>query len=348
MSALIAKTENDAEQTEAQADENTFKVGVIFNGDPDAQGTVAYSHGLGITAMQNSIGLSDGQLVRVANVPENDAEAVKAAVERCAGEGCKIIFAAADGYSSAVKSAAKEYPDIYFSVAFGNVNNGSNLNCYSGKIYQSFYLAGIAAGNRTESGLIGFVSVLDGGNTDCVNAFAMGVESVRPEARVYALFTDSGGEYSAAERLINMGCDVLAQHSESAAPQLLAQSSGTWCCGYNSEGDEAAPDSILVSPVWNWGIYYTMAAKNVMDGKWENKDYLGGMGDGFISLSAVTRNCASGTKDAIEEAKAKILSGDEIFFGEIVDNEGNVVCSGEQSLDPSDMTWLYRNVEKVN
>ena len=66
-------------------------------------------------------------------------------------------------------------------------------------------------------------SVVTGG----IDAFALGIYSVNPDAKVYVKVTNSWydpeGEKAAAQTLLDMGCDVIAQHCDTVYPQTLAQ-----------------------------------------------------------------------------------------------------------------------------
>lgn len=231
------------------------------------------------------------------------------------------------------------------------------MNNYFGRIYQPRYLAGIAAGLKTESNLIGYVAAMDSTNSEVtggINAFAMGVESVNPDAKIYVKVTntwfDPTLEGQAAEALLDLGCDVIAQHQDTTAPQLAAQNRGAFSCGYNSDMTPEAPKSHLTAPVWNWGIYYTKAAQSVIDGTWNGENYFGGLDDGFVGLSPLSDNCAEGTAEKIQEAEAKMKDGSfRVFEGDLYDNKGNKVCEEGQVISDEDivgnMTWYYRNVE---
>lgn len=58
--------------------------------------------------------------------------------------------------------------------------------------------------------------------TGGIDAFAMGIYSVNQNAKVYVKVTNSwfdpDGEKAAAETLLNMGCDVIAQHCDTEYP----------------------------------------------------------------------------------------------------------------------------------
>ena len=355
--AVLAGCGKKDSQEEGKTDTSDFKVGVIHIGDPADGAGYSYAHDLGIQDMQKNLNLKDDQIIRKINISDTDAAATKTAIEECIADGCKIIFGTSWGYMDTMAELAEKYPDVIFSHGTGYKNNGKNMNNYFGRIYQARYLAGIAAGLKTKTNKIGYVAAMDNTNSEVtggINAFAMGIESVNPDAKVYVKVTNSWFspdlEKQAAEALLAMDCDVIGQHCDTTAPQLAAEAKGVWGCGYNSDMTKDAPKAHLTAPIWHWGVYYTKAAKAAMEGKWTNEDYFGGMDDGLGDISPLSENCAEGTKEAIDAARAKIVDGsNKIFAGELFDNRGNQVCKDGEVISDEDitgnMTWYYRNVE---
>ena len=250
----------------------------------------------------------------------------------CVEEGCQVIFATSWGYMDYVEEMAEEYPEVMFAHGTGYKSNGKNFIKYFGKINQARYLSGIAAGLKTASNKIGYVAAQNSENgevTSGVDAFAMGVESVNPDAKVYVKVTgswfDPEGEGQAAKSLIDLGCDVIAQHCDTANPATEAEKAGVYAVGYNSDMSEKAPGATLTSVVWDWSVFYTEAVKNVIEGTWDGKDYFGSMQDGLVTLSPLSDLCAEGTKEKVQEVQDKIMSGEwDIFDGttEYEDNQG--------------------------
>ena len=359
----------DAPATEAPVANADFKIGVIHISDPAEGAGYTYAHEQGIIAMRDNLGLSDDQIIRKINIDDTDVQATKIAIEECIDEGCSIIFGTSFNYMNTMEEMAAAYPDIIFSHGTGYKSNETNMNNYFGRIYQARYLTGIAAGLKTQSNKIGYVAAMGKDNAEVtggINAFAMGVASVNPEAKIYVEVTNSWFspdlEKKAAEALLDKGCDVLGQHCDTTAPQVAAEERGVWGVGYNSDMTKDAPKGHLGAPVWNWGVYYTKAAKEAMEGKWTNENYFGDMNDGLIALSPLSDNCAEGTKEAIEAAEAMILSGEyKVFEGKAIvdgklvdadlkDNAGNVIVpAGGEVLDDATITgainWYFENVE---
>lgn len=318
-----------------------IKVGVIHIGDPATGSGYSYTHDQGIVAMQQTLGLEDSQIIRKNNIDDADATAIENAMNECIEEGCNIIFATSWGYMDTCEALAAEYPNVFFSHATGYKSNGENFNHYFGRIYQARYLSGIVAGLKTQSNKVGYVSAMGSDNGECtsgINAFAMGVAAVNPDAIVEVKVTNSWydpeGEGQAAQALIDDDCDVIAQHCDTNNPQIAARDAGVWGVGYNSDMTAEVGDSVLTSVVWNWGAYYTAAVQNVIDGIWTPgvhvEDYFGSMADGLLSITTLSSEVAEGTQEAVDVAKAAIEDGSfDVFTGTYTDAAGNTIgCNG--------------------
>ena len=336
-----------------------IKVGVLYISDPAEGSGYTYTHDLGIQGMQQNLGLSDEQIVRKINVADTDAAATRTAIQECIDEGCNIIFTTSWGYMETTAEMAEEYPDIYFSHGTGYMSNGKNFNNYFGRIYQARYLSGIVAGMNTETDKIGYVAAMDSENSEVtggIDAFALGIYSVNQDAEVYVKVTNSWfdpeGEKAAAQTLLDMGCDVIAQHCDTEYPQTLAQERGVYSIGYNSDMSKNAPDACLCSVIWNWSAYYTAAVQSVIDGTWDGSNYYGGMTENLVGITALAVFCADGTEEKVEEAKKQILAGENgVFDGVIETNTGETVGEAGKTLDDATITgginWYFKNVTVV-
>lgn len=254
---------------------------------------------------------------------------------------------------------AEKYPDVYFSHGTGYLSNGKNFNNYFGRIYQARYLSGIVAGMNTKSGKIGYVAAMDSSNSEVtggVDAFAFGIYSVNPDAKVYVKVTNSWydpkAEKAAAAKLLDMGCDVIAQHCDTSYPQTMAQEKGVYGIGYNSDMSKEAPKACLCSVIWNWSAYYTSAVQSVIDGTWDGSNYYGGMNENLVGITELSGFCKEGTAEKVEEAKQQILSGENgVFDGVIETNDGKTVGKEGKTLDDKTITgginWYFKTVEVV-
>ncbi len=335
-----------------------IKVGVIHIGNPADGSGYSYTHDVGIQDMQAALGLSDDQIIRKNNVSDGDPTATETAIRECIEAGCNIIFGTSWGYMDTMEALADEFPNVVFSHGTGYKNNGKNMNNYFGRIYQARYLSGIVAGMKTESNLIGYVAAMGSENSEVtggIDAFAIGVASVNPDAKIYVKVTNSWysptEETNAAKALIAEGCDVIAQHCDTPNPQLEAESAGVWGVGYNSDMIKDAPGATLTSVEWHWGAYYTQAVQQVIDGTWNCENYYGGMADGLLDISDLNSAlCTDEMQAKVDEAKNEILNnGFNVFDGVLETNDGSTVGEEGSTLDDATIkggiNWYYKNVE---
>ena len=352
----------DAESSSSSSgiSKDKIKVGVIHLSDPAEGSGYTYTHDLGIQGMQQNLGLSDSQIIRKNNVSDSDEEATEKAIQECVDEGCNIIFTTSWGYMKATAKMAEKYPDVYFSHGTGYMSNGKNFNNYFGRIYQARYLSGIVAGMNTKTNKIGYVAAMGSDNSEVtggIDAFALGIYSVNPDAKVYVKVTNSWydpeGEKAAAQKLLDMDCDVIAQHCDTVDPQVLAQKKGVYSIGYNSDMSKEAPKACLCSVIWNWSAYYTAAVQSVIDGTWDGSNYYGGMNENLVGITPVADFAAKGTQEKVDEAKKQILSGENgVFDGVIETNTGDTVGTEGKTLDDATITgkinWYFKTVTVVD
>lgn len=344
-----------AQKGEGGISKDQIKVGVLYLSDPDEGSGYSYTHDLGVKGMQENLLLSDDQIERKI-VDDTDEDGTKKAIEECVSDGCNIIFTTSWGYIQVTADMAEKYPDVYFSHGTGYMSNGKNFNNYFGRIYQARYLSGIVAGMNTKNNKIGYVAAQDSSNAEVtggIDAFAIGVESVNPKAKIYVDVTnswyDEKKEKKASERLLSMGCDVMTQHCDTSYPQTLAQEKGVYGIGYNSDMSKETPKSCLTSVIWNWSAYYTAAVKSVIDGTWDGSNYYGGMAEGLVEITDLASFAADGTQQKVDEATAEILSGqNNVFDGVLETNTGKKIGQKGKTLDDATITgkinWYYRNV----
>ena len=357
-----SKTKKEA--TEKKSPYADLKVGVLLIGSHTDTSGYSFAHAQGVKDAIKNLGMNEDQIIWKDLIPDtmdNSSDAlVTTAIEECIKDGAKVIFTTSWGYKNATKALAEKYPDIYFAHGTGDLCNGTNFINYFGRIYQARYLSGIAAGLKTTSNKIGYVSAWGLENSECtggINAFAMGVASVNPNAKVYVRTTnswfDQAKEKSEAEWLLTAGCDVMAQHVDTAEPQIAAEKVGAFGIGWNSDMAKEAPNAILTSVLWHWDAFYTWAIQAVGDGTWDGKNYLGGLNEGMVSLSPLTALNNPEAQAKIDEATNKMKSGTwDVFSGVIETNAGTTVGTAGTSLDDNTIlfgiNWYYKNIVLTN
>ena len=299
-----------------------IKVGFVHISDASDMG-YTYNHDLGTQAMQKSLGLSDNQIINKFNVEESSA--CETALRELVEAGCNIIFATSFGFEDYVLEVATEYPEVQFCHATGNqaADSGlSNVHNYFASIYEGRYLAGIAAGLKTENNKLGYVAAFPFAEViSGYTAFYLGAKSVNPDVEMEIMYTNSWNdptvESQVAKALIDRGCDVISQHSDSTAPATTAEDNGVWQVGYNNDMIDAAPKASLISARIDWGIYVTEAVQAVINGDEIPVDWCKGFADGAVYLSPLNTDIAAeGTQKAIDTATTALVSGElQVFAG---------------------------------
>ena len=114
---------------------------------------------------------------------------------------------------------------------------------------------------------------------------------------------------------------MIAQHCDSAQPQLAAAENQVFGCGYNSDMTEQAPTSHLSAAIWHWNVYYQLAIETAMNEPENFMDkvgiYYGGLADGFVDASPLNEAVAAPNTAAVMDAvRALIVSGEwDVFSG---------------------------------
>jgi len=306
-----------------------------------------WAHDQGRLYLEEQLGVETAYIENVAEGP--DAERV---IRDYAQKGYDIVFATSFGFMDPMLTVAGEFPDKYFEHCSG-YKTAENMATYFGRMYQPRFLSGLVAGKMTEANKIGYVAafpipeVVRG-----INAFALGVRTANPDATVHVVWTntwfDPALEKEAAEALLDQGCDIIAQHQDTTEPQKAAQARGKLSIGYDSDMAQFVGDTVLTSPVWNWGPYYVERVKAVMNGTWQTGQYWGGMKDGVVDLAPLSPKVPDDVKSLVEEWKGKILSGEwDVFTGPIKGQTGTLAIPAGKAMTDEEMLSMDWFVEGV-
>ena len=264
----------------------------------------------------------------------DESEACYEAAADLADSGCNIIFADSFGHEDYMIQAAKEYPNVQFCHATGTKAHTEDLPNYHNafaSIYEGRYLGGIAAGmklnqlieegkitaEQAKLGYIGaftYAEVISG-----YTSFFLGARSVCPSATMEVTFTgswyDPTLEQEAAIKLINDNCVVISEHADSMGAPTEFQKNGIPFVFYNGSAAEACPDTYIVASRINWEPYFELIINAVAGGEEIPTDYTGTIATGSVVLAELNEAAAApGTKEAIEEATAKLASGELKVF----------------------------------
>ena len=320
----------------AYADVSDVKLGVILLHDEDSTYDLNFING--VYEAVEALGLEEDQLIIKRNIPESN-ECYEAALD-LVDEGCTVIFADSFGHETFMLQAAKECPDVEFCHATGTMAHTENLanfhNAFAA-IYEGRYLAGIAAGMKLNElkengqlkgevptmGYVGaftYAEVISG-----YTSFYLGAQSVCPDVQMKVQFTgswyDEKEEKTAAEALINAGCDLISQHADSMGAPTACENAGIPNVSYNGSTIESCPNTFIVSSRINWAPYFEYIVSQNAAGEAIDTDWTGTIATGSVVLTDINTNvAAAGTVEAIEAAKAALENGEVKVFDTAADN----------------------------
>ncbi|MGF1535162.1 MAG: BMP family ABC transporter substrate-binding protein [Elainellaceae cyanobacterium] len=353
--------DTDAAAGDANGSEELV-VGFIYVGPKDDFG-YNQAHAEGAAAMVANVpGI---KLVEEASVPETTAvaETMRSMIEI---DGAKVLFPTSFGYFDPyILELAEEFPDVQFFHAGGLYQDGvhpDNVGSYFGYIDEAQYVAGVVAGQMSQSGKLGFVAakpipqVLRN-----INAFTLGAKSVNPEITTQVIFTGDWAlpvkEAEATNSMADQGVDVVTCHVDS--PKVVMETAakrGIFCSGYHANQAPLAPEYYLTGAEWDWSSIYTQLGEQFMEGQTLMAGDIphilrGGLAGNFCKLSDYGEAVTEEARAAGEAAKKDLMSGDFVIYkGELKDNNGNVILTSDQEYKQEDielekMDYLIEGVQ---
>jgi basic membrane protein A len=342
----IAELTQKIESLEKAKPAKELQVGFVYV-SPIGDAGWSYAHDQGRLYIDALDGVTTSYVEAVPEGP--DSERVMLNMAR---KDYDLVFATSFGYMDPMLKVAKQFPEIVFMHCSG-FKSAPNMGNYFGRMYQARYLSGMVAGAMTKSKTLGYVAafpipeVIRG-----INAFTLGAQTMNPDVKVRVVWTktwyDPAREKDAANSLLDVGADVIAQHQDSPAPQEAAQERGVYSVGYNSDMSAFAPQAHLCAPIWNWGPFYKEIVDGVRQGSWQSAAYWYGLEKGIVNLSPIGSMVPEAVKTKVMETKKSITTGDvQVFAGPIKDQDGTVrVAAGTVAADKDllGMTWFVEGV----
>lgn len=318
-----SKTTGDDKDDTKAAD---FKIGLICLHDENS--TYDNNFIQALKSVQKELNLTDDQVLIKTNIGEDDSCYTAAA--ELVDKGCKVIFADSFGHESYILQAAKEFKDVQFCHATGtkaHTEKVANFHNAFADIYQGRYLAGVAAGMKlnqmieegkitADKAVIGYVGAFNYAEVvSGMTSFYLGARSICPSATMKVTYTNSwfdiALEREAALNLINNGCVLISQHADSEGAPKACEEKGVPNVAYNISTISMGPNTALISSKIDWSPYFKLIIESTQNGKEIPTDKCGTMAEGYVALTELNEKVAApGTKEKIEEVKAKLESGE--------------------------------------
>ncbi|MBW2193662.1 MAG: BMP family ABC transporter substrate-binding protein, partial [Deltaproteobacteria bacterium] len=238
----------------------------------------------------------------------------------------------------------------------------------------------LMAGALTKSNKIGYVGAFPIPEViRHINAFALGIKAVNPEAKVnvrwiYAWYGPDKAK-EAAESLIGEGCDTLAFTEDTPAVIEVGQEHSEkgkqiYTFSHYSPMQPYGVDSVVSGQLADWGGMYVKILQDLYDGKWTNEDIwwlaaekaaiLGGNFDEIINakfvdeLKAVKVDTGAfgniSAYDLIVKRYDQMKKGADVFepfTGPIKDNTGKVQIKKGAKATKGELLSIMYYVDNV-
>ncbi|MFQ6014543.1 MAG: BMP family ABC transporter substrate-binding protein [Anaerolineae bacterium] len=196
-------------------------------------------------------------------VPEADVDRF---IERfIVEEGADVVFTTSFGFMDATIEAGEKHPDKILWHCSG-YKRAKNVGTYFAEFHQLYYLNGLMAGALTKTGKVGYVAAHPIPEVvRHINAFALGVKEVNPEATVdvrwlFAWF-DPAKAREATEALIAEGVDTLAFTEDSptvieVGQEYTEKGQPIYTFSHYSPMQKFGPDSVVSGQLVHWEVIY--------------------------------------------------------------------------------------------
>jgi len=329
----------------AAAQEKT-KVGFIYVGPVGDLGWT-YEHDQGRLAVEEEFG-DRVETVYQESVPEG-ADSERALTQMALG-GADIIFTTSFGYMDPTINVAAKFPDVKFEHATG-YKRAENVSTYSARFYEGRAVIGHIAGKMTKTNRIGYIAsfpipeVIRGINSAFIHA-----RKANPDVEFSIVWVntwfDPAKEGDAAQALIDQGVDIIMQHTDSTAPQTVAQDAGIHSFGQASDMATFAPEPRISSIIDNWAPYYIDRVAAVMDGTWESIDIGDGIGPGMVEIGEMSEAIPAEVRTEAQALSDSIAAGDyHPFTGPINYQDGSTWLGEGETADDGVLLGMNFYVE---
>ena len=240
-----------------------------------------------------------------------------------ADDGYGLIFGHGFEYQDAASRVAAEYPEVTFVISGGS-RPSANVVALIFQLNEASYLAGMAAGAVTRSGVVGMVGGVEIPTAKgTFVAFEAGVKAMRADATVLETFIGSWDNTSAAKEAaaaqLREGADVLIHNVDAASFAFFqsvreARERGrvAWAFGMNRDQNDVAPDVIVGSAVIDYTGMFLRTAEAWRDGTLGDDPVYSGLATGtveFVPNPAQEGLIPADALELIDRARQEIIAG---------------------------------------
>jgi len=294
----------------------TFRAALLTSGPVSDAGWYAGGYE-GLMSLRDSLGAS------VSHQQTRTPAEFDEAFFSYASSGYDLIFAHGFEYQDAAIRAGARFPDLTIVVSGGG-QISRNVVPLIFRLEQGSYLAGMAAGGMSRSGIIGMVGGVEIPPVQgTFRAFEAGARAVNPDIRILETFTGNWDDVATAKEAATLqlgrGADVLIHNVDAASfgvfqavREAVAAGRAVWAIGMNRDQNDIAPEVTLGSAVIRIPEAFLETARRWQDGQVGGAAIYTGSEDGvvdFVLNPAVADRIPTELIAAIDDARRQIRAG---------------------------------------
>eukprot|EP00755_Sulcionema_specki_P012766 Sspe_Gene.52249::Locus_28949_Transcript_1_1_Confidence_1.000_Length_4027::g.52249::m.52249 len=316
-----------------------FKMGFIYSGNIADLGWTN-RHNDGRIMSQEALTRENPDIDVVSEVKEfvpRDFNKSMEAFNDFASRGFDLVVATSFVFHDATLAAAKKFPATNFVHISGFYDGPLNFVTAFGKLYQARYLGGVVAGATSRTGRVGYVASIPIPEVfRNVNAYYLGAKRSNASVEVIVFwintFYDPDLEREAAIVLKNLGCDVIAYHTDSRLVPATAHESGIMSIGANADVRRLVGESVLTSAYFDWGPLYADLARRALNGSFTSPDVSHhlwyGYSEGVAASADLSFMVPSSARALYRAEQQRLLSGYDPFCEKLFNKRGVQVNKG--------------------
>lgn len=236
------------------------------------------------------------------------------AMREYAEQGHQLIVGESYAVETEARQVAADYPDTAFLMGSSGEPSGDNFGTFGTWNHEAAYLAGMLAGAMTKSNVVGSVGAIPIPEVNMlINAFALGVKEVNPEAKhlvaFIGTFFDPPKAREAGLAQIDSGADIL--FGERIGTADAAKERGIKSVGSLIDYTERYPDTVFANAIWYFRPLLNAAVADVIAGTPVGKNYTPTslMKDGGNDIIYVPDAAPAEAVAAMEAKRAAIKAG---------------------------------------
>jgi len=270
-------------------------------------------------AYQGLLRIRDSLGARISHIQTRTPAEFEENFRQYGNQGYDLVFGHGFEFQDAARTVAPSYPRTQYVVTSGNTS-GANVSGMVFGFAEPSYLAGMIAGVMTRSNRIGVI----GGTElppvrESFRAFAAGVRSVNPSARVVTGYIGNWDDVSAGKEQalaqLASGVDVIFQNADAAGLgifQAVREANHAYVFGTNSNQNDLAPDVTLGSVAIDLPHAFLTVARQIHDHNFTPGIITLGMRQQVVDLvlnARLTSRIPSATRRAVDSTRALMLQG---------------------------------------